>query len=116
MEDYTAEMIRDMAFSFCPQCGTAIVPNHKGRPRKFCSPECRSRWNYTHPNTITASSPVQKKVRNCGAKVTWKDNVLKGIGILLVVVGHAIRQVIATISRIEENADRKQLLRELLKG
>ena len=34
MEDYTAEMIRDMAFSFCPQCGTAIVPNHKGRPKK----------------------------------------------------------------------------------
>ena len=29
MEDYTAEMIRDMAFSFGPQCGTAIVPNHK---------------------------------------------------------------------------------------
>ena len=34
MEDYTAEMIKDMAFSFCPQCGTAIVPNHKGRPKK----------------------------------------------------------------------------------
>ena len=49
MEDYTAEMIKDMAFSFCPQCGTAIIPNHKGRPRKFCSPECRSRWNNTHP-------------------------------------------------------------------
>ena len=31
MEDYTAEMIKDMAFSFCPQCGTAIIPNHKGR-------------------------------------------------------------------------------------
>ena len=30
MEDYTAEMIRDIAFSFCLQCGTAIVPNHKG--------------------------------------------------------------------------------------
>ena len=27
-----------------------------------------------------------------------------------------VRQVISTISRIEENADRKQLLRELLKG
>lgn len=27
-----------------------------------------------------------------------------------------VRQVIATISRIEENADRKQLLSELLKG
>ena len=49
MENYTAEMIKDMAFSFCPQCGTAIVTNHKGRPRKFCSPECRSRWNNTHP-------------------------------------------------------------------
>ena len=54
MEDYTAEMIRDMAFSFCPQCGTAIVPNHKGRPRKFCSPECRSRWNNTHPKPENA--------------------------------------------------------------
>ncbi len=29
MEDFTAEMIKDMAFSFCPQCGTAIVPKHK---------------------------------------------------------------------------------------
>ena len=27
-----------------------------------------------------------------------------------------VRQVIANINRIEENADRKQLLRELLKG
>ena len=43
MDDYTSEMIKDMAFAFCPQCGTAIVPNHKGRPRKFCSPECRSK-------------------------------------------------------------------------
>ena len=33
MDDYTAEMIKDMAFAFCPQCGTAIVPNHK-RPKK----------------------------------------------------------------------------------
>ena len=30
MEDYTAEMIKDMAFSFCPQCGTAIIPSKAG--------------------------------------------------------------------------------------
>jgi len=27
-----------MAFSFCPQCGTAIIPNPKGRPRKDAQP------------------------------------------------------------------------------
>ena len=73
MEDYTAEMIRDMAFSFCPQCGTAIVPNHKGRPRKFCSPECRSRWNNTHPKPENWKTVRSKICPVCGREFSYGD-------------------------------------------
>ena len=72
MEDYTAEMIRDMAFSFCPQCGTAIVPNHKGRPRKFCSPECRSRWNNTHPKPENWKTVRSKICPVCGREFSYR--------------------------------------------
>ena len=85
MEDYTAEMIRDMAFSFCPQCGTAIVPNHKGRPRKFCSPECRSRWNNTHPKPENWKT-VRSKICVCGREFCltgistgWNENIAAGL-------------------------------------
>ena len=71
MEDYTAEMIKDMAFSFCPQCGTAIVPNHKGRPRKFCSPECRSRWNNTHPKPENWRTVRSKICPVCGREFSY---------------------------------------------
>ena len=72
MEDYTAEMIKDMAFSFCPQCGTAIVPNHKGRPRKFCSPECRSRWNNTHPKPENWKTVRSKICPVCGREFSYR--------------------------------------------
>lgn len=74
MEDYTTEMIKDMAFSFCPQCGAAIVPNHRGRPRKFCSPEYRSKWNDIHPrpqNWKTVRSIVHSRIRCCGRLKMW---------------------------------------------
>ena len=72
MEDYTAEMIKDMAFSFCPQCGTAIIPNHKGRPRKFCSPECRSRWNNTHPKPENWKTVRSKICPVCGREFSYR--------------------------------------------
>lgn len=72
MEDYTAEMIKDMAFAFCPQCGTAIVPNHKGRPRKFCSPECRSRWNNTHPKPENWKTVRSKICPVCGREFSYR--------------------------------------------
>jgi predicted nucleic acid-binding Zn ribbon protein len=78
MEDYTAEMIRDMAFSFCPQCGTAIVPNHKGRPRKFCSPECRSRWNNTHPKPENWKTVRSKICPVCGREFAYDDEGISG--------------------------------------
>ena len=80
MEDYTAEMIRDMAFSFCPQCGTAIVPNHKGRPRKFCSPECRSRWNNTHPKPENWKTVRLKICPVCGGEFSYGGLDLSSTG------------------------------------
>lgn len=71
MEDYTAEMIKDMAFSFCPQCGAAIVPNHRGRPRKFCSPECRSKWNNTHPRPQNWKTVRSKVCPVCGREFSY---------------------------------------------
>lgn len=71
MEDYTAEMIKDMAFSFCPQCGAAIVPNHRGRPRKFCSPECRSKWNNTHPRPQNWKTVRSKVCPMCGREFSY---------------------------------------------
>ena len=76
MEDYTAEIIKDMAFSFCPQCGTAIVPNHKGRPRKFCSPECRSKWNNTHPRPQNWKTVRSKVCPMCGIIGVLRDKGL----------------------------------------
>lgn len=77
MEDYTAEMIKDMAFSFCPQCGAAIVPNHRGRPRKFCSPECRSKWNNTHPRPQNWKTVRSKVCPMCGREFSYSPQVLK---------------------------------------
>ena len=73
MEDYTAEMIKDMAFSFCPQCGAAIVPNHRGRPRKFCSPECRSKWNNTHPRPQNWKTVRSKVCPMCGREFSYAE-------------------------------------------
>ena len=73
MEDYTAEMLKDMAFAFCPQCGTAIVPNHRGRPRKFCSPECRSKWNNTHPRPQNWKTVRSKVCPMCGREFSYED-------------------------------------------
>ena len=77
MQDYTAEMVKDMAFAFCPQCGTAIVPNHRGRPRKFCSPECRSKWNNTHPRPQNWKTVRSKVCPVCGREFSysgWEGN------------------------------------------
>ena len=72
MQDYTAEMVKDMAFAFCPQCGTAIVPNHRGRPRKFCSPECRSKWNNTHPRPQNWKTVRSKVCPVCGREFSYR--------------------------------------------
>lgn len=51
-----SEFIAGCAKRFCPYCGTAIIPNTNGRPKKFCSDQCR--WAFhkrrtRHPNWET---------------------------------------------------------------
>lgn len=45
-----AEMLEDMAKRFCPNCGAAVTPNDKGRPRIFCSEPCRYAWKNRNPH------------------------------------------------------------------
>lgn len=44
------ELLQNVAKGFCPNCGEALVQNHTGRPRKFCSTACRNAWRWSHPN------------------------------------------------------------------
>lgn len=43
------EFLAAVAVSFCPECGKEIVPNRRGRPKKFCSEACRFAWKNKHP-------------------------------------------------------------------
>ena len=63
MEDYTAEMIKDMAFSFCPQCGTAIVPNHKGSWSMNTSLEGSQPQRITVPKRYTPRKGAVPRIR-----------------------------------------------------
>ncbi len=86
MEDDTAEMIRDMAFSVCPQCGTAIVPNHKGRPKKSSAHR-----NAGHGGTTPTRKPEnghragQRSARCAagsfpiGISTGWNGNIAVGL-------------------------------------
>ena len=48
----------------CPVCGEVFETLGRGRPRRFCSEECRSEYHHQHPNpanwksTRTAVCPV----------------------------------------------------------
>lgn len=51
-----SEFIAGCAKRFCPYCGTAIISNTNGRPKKLCSDQCR--WAFhkrrtRHPNWET---------------------------------------------------------------
>lgn len=56
----------DVAKRFCPQCGTAVPQNEKGRPRKFCSQKCSRRWWATHPKPEHWKSAATVVCQSCG--------------------------------------------------
>ena len=43
------EFLNAVAAAFCPECGKEIIPNRRGRPKKFCSDACRFAWKNKHP-------------------------------------------------------------------
>ena len=38
------EFIAACAKQFCPWCGAPVIPNVRGRKKKFCSDKCRNKW------------------------------------------------------------------------
>ena len=70
----TDDILTDIAKRFCPQCGTAITQNTVGRPKKFCSEECRRAWHNNHPHPEHWKSSETKFCLVCGkAFLSVKD-------------------------------------------
>ena len=61
-----AEMLEDMAKRFCPNCGAAVTPNSKGRPRIFCSESCRYAWKNRNPHPEKWKSTRTAICPECG--------------------------------------------------
>ena len=73
MEDYTAEMIRDMAFSFCPHNTHPKPENWKTVRSKIC-PVCGREFSYRHQYGL------ERKYcsRACANKGRWKEGDANG--------------------------------------
>lgn len=61
-----AEMLEDMAKRFCPNCGAAVTPNGRGRPRIFCSEPCRYAWKNRNPHPENWKSTRTAICPECG--------------------------------------------------
>lgn len=60
------ELAENTVSRMCLECGKPIEPNHTGRPRKFCSDKCRSRWHSKHPSPENWSSTRVAVCPQCG--------------------------------------------------
>lgn len=64
------EFIAGCAMRFCPNCGKGIEGNRNhlklGRPRKFCSDECRQKYWKEHPKVEVWDSYEKKICPVCG--------------------------------------------------
>ena len=63
---YEKELAEEVYRRFCPQCGEAIVPKHRGRPKVFCSDRCRYLWKNTHPQPGNWASTREVICPVCG--------------------------------------------------
>ena len=54
------DFIKDVAKRFCPNCGAAIGESGNGRPRVYCSDQCRREyWNrHTRPDAWKSYEPM----------------------------------------------------------
>ncbi|MCD8196112.1 MAG: DUF2116 family Zn-ribbon domain-containing protein [Lachnospiraceae bacterium] len=60
------ELAGDTVKKMCLECGKPIEPNRTGRPRKFCSDKCRSRWHSKHPSPQNWTSTRVAVCPQCG--------------------------------------------------
>ena len=66
------EMIEMMKHKYCPQCGREVIQNPHSRVRRFCSDECRSRWNNSHPRPENWSTLRTQVCPQCGKEFTFR--------------------------------------------
>ena len=59
---------------FCPQCGKPVIKNLRGKPRKFCSDECRKLFWKTHPEKIIRKAVYEFTCANCKKTFTAYGN------------------------------------------
>ncbi len=48
----------------CPQCGKVV--SQESRKRRFCSPECRTRWWNSHLNLVKRKAFYEFTCKTCG--------------------------------------------------
>jgi len=62
-------MQEEFIYIFCPQCGKEIKQNAKGRKRKYCSMECKRKWDKTHRKAFDLKcSYCGKEFKSLGIK------------------------------------------------
>lgn len=59
-----SEFTAACAKRFCPECGSAIKLNERGRPKSFCSDRCR--WTY---NKRRERLQAKKETRNENSRI-----------------------------------------------
>jgi len=58
----------------CKQCGNPLVQLQGMKPRKFCSPSCRSAWWAAHPQEIRQKAVYSFTCAKCSAGFTAYGN------------------------------------------
>lgn len=67
LRDFDTDVfLQNVAKRFCPQCGTVVLQNKTGRPRKFCSQECTRQWWNSHEKPEHWKSAKVISCRFCG--------------------------------------------------
>lgn len=65
----------------CVCCGKEITQPENGRPRRFCSDQCRRQWWKLHPETGNRKAVYSKVCAYCGKTFTaYGDNRRKYCG------------------------------------
>ena len=67
---YEPEYIFESGITICPCCHTAFPVNRMGRPRRFCSKECRVKYHEMNPNTGNWKRTRIATCPECGKQFT----------------------------------------------
>ena len=61
-----AEFMKSLPSGVCPNCGSPVYQNVKGRPKIYCSDACRFAWKNKHPKPENWKSTRKAVCLYCG--------------------------------------------------